>query len=226
MDQEILPVSVYQAFIDGLDSCLIPGFHTYFRNYSKSQDCATIHQCKVLEEMHQAALCAKREYNNIRVIASKVNGFGGQAFSTKVNTSQAEKTIKHYSSSDNTGSNKSLAFSWGSPCCYGCGEPHPWSLLENGIHVIKCPNPNNPGIIDNAKKVIERICNKCKKKQLDFTKCKNLTTTNYSNFDKAGKEPIQQQVLNSVSIASESTSVASSITGVTGSTLVPSHKKE
>jgi hypothetical protein len=43
--------------------------------------------------MHQATLRAESEYNNIRAIASKVNGFGGQAFSAQANASQAEKTI-------------------------------------------------------------------------------------------------------------------------------------
>ncbi len=42
-------------------------------------------------------------------------------------------------------------------CCYGCGGPHPWSCLKNGIHVIKCPNASNPGISQNAKKVIKHI---------------------------------------------------------------------
>jgi hypothetical protein len=87
MDQETLPVSICQAFIDGLDSRLTPGFRTHFPDYSKSQDCNAIHQCKVREEMHQAALRTKSEYNNIRAIASKVNGFGGQGFSAQANTS-------------------------------------------------------------------------------------------------------------------------------------------
>ncbi len=200
MDQEILSVSVCQAFINGLDSCLIPGFRTYFPNYRKSQDHAAIHQHKVLEEMHQAALCAKMEYNNIRAIASKVYCFGGQAFSAKVNTSQAERTIKRYSSGDNTGSNKSSVSSRVPLHCYGCGGLHLWSLLENGIHVIKCPNANNPGILDNTKKVIERIRNKRKKKQQDFTMRKHLATTNYNNFNKAGKEQIRPQVILSPSL--------------------------
>ena len=87
MDQETLPVSICQAFIDGLDSHLTPGFRTHFHDYSKSQDRNTIHQRKVPEEMHQAALHAESEYNNIRAIASKVNGFGGQTFSAQANTS-------------------------------------------------------------------------------------------------------------------------------------------
>jgi hypothetical protein len=108
MDQETLPVSICQAFIDGLDSHLTPGIQTHFPDYSKPQDCNTIHQRKVLEEMHQATLCTKSEYNNIRAIASKVNGFGGQAFSAQANASQAKKTINRYSRiSDDTGSNKS-----------------------------------------------------------------------------------------------------------------------
>jgi hypothetical protein len=82
--------------------------------------------------------------------------------------------------------------------------------------VIKCPNASNPGTLENATRVIKRICSKCKKKQQDFTKRKNLATTNYSNFDNAGKEPIWQQVLNSASVASKMASVASSITGLTG----------
>jgi hypothetical protein len=79
--------------------------------------------------------------------------------------------------------------------------------------VIKCPNASNRGIRKNAKKVIKRIQNK--KKQQEFTKRKNLATTNFSNFDAASQEHIQNQVL---SVSMDTTSIASSITGVTGST--------
>ncbi len=58
IDQEVLPVSVCQAFIDGLDHRLTAGFHTHFPDYSKSQDRAATHQRKVLQEMLQAALRA------------------------------------------------------------------------------------------------------------------------------------------------------------------------
>ena len=44
--------------------------------------------------------------------------------------------------------------------------------LENGIYVIKCPNAGNPGIQENAKKMIERIRKKQKKKQQDTQKRK------------------------------------------------------
>jgi hypothetical protein len=47
---------------------------------------------------------------------------------------------------------------------------------------------------------------------------KNLATTNYSDFDDASKERIRQQVLQSVSIASDAANVNSSITGLTGGT--------
>ena len=114
--------------------------------------------------MLQATLHAKTEYNNIRAIASEASGLSGQAFSAQVNTSQAKKTISKYR--DDNGSNKSGGLSKGPPLhCYGCGGPHPWFLLEHGIHVIKCPNANNPGICKNTKKVIDCIRSKRKMKQ-------------------------------------------------------------
>ncbi len=155
IDQEVLPVSIYQAFIDGLEHCLTAGFPTHFPNYSKSQDCAAMHQRTVLQEMLQAMLGAKTEYNNIKAIALEASGFGGQAFTAQVNTSQAEETISRYSK-DN-GSNRSGSTLKGPLCCYSCGRPHLWSLLEIGTHMIKCPNAGNPGIHKNAKKVIKRI---------------------------------------------------------------------
>jgi hypothetical protein len=147
-----------------LDHRLTAGFRTHFPDYSKSQDRTAMHQRKVLQEMLQAALRAKTEYNNIKAIALEASGFSGQAFTAQVNASQAERTISRYS--DDNGSNRSgrSGSTSKSPLrCYGCGRPHPWSLLENGIHVIKCPNASNPGIHKNAKKVIERIRNKQKR---------------------------------------------------------------
>jgi hypothetical protein len=193
IDMETLPVSVCQAFIDGLDQRLSAGFRTHFPNYSIPQDCSATHQRTVLQEMLQAALGAKTEYNNIRAIVSEASGFGsGQTFAAQVNVSQAEKTISKYS--DDT-SNKSGGSSKGPLRCYGCGGPHPWSLLEQGIHVIKCPNASNPGIQENARKTIERIRAKRKKKQADFTKRKNLAMTNFSDFDKEGQDCILLQAL-------------------------------
>ncbi len=184
---ETLPVSVCQAFIDGLDQRLSAGFQTHFPNYSIPQDRSATHQRTVLQEMLQAALRAETEYNNIRAIALEASGFGsGQTFSAQVNASQeAKKTISKYS---NDTSNKSGSLLKGPLCCYGCGGPHPWSLLEHGIHVIKCPNASNPGIHENAKRTIKRIRAKQKKKQANFTKRKNLATTNFSNFDKKGQD--------------------------------------
>ncbi len=94
----------------------------------------------------------------------------------------------------------------------------PWSTLENGIYVIRWPNTGNPGVHKNAKKTIKRIRNKCKKKQQNFLKGKNLATTNYSDFDDVSKERIWQQVLQSVPIIFNAASISSSITGLTGGT--------
>jgi len=217
MDQEVLPVSICQAFMDCLDSCLLAGFRTHFPNYSQSQERTATHQRKVLQDMLQAAIRAETEYTNIRTIASEALS-AGQAFSAQVNASQAKKTISHYKSGDD-GSNKSGSTASHGPLrCYGCGGPHQWSSLENGIYVIKCPKAGNPEIQENAKKTIERIRNKRKKKQQDSQKRENLATTNYSDFDDASKKRIRQQVLQSVSTASNAASVSSSITGVTGGT--------
>jgi hypothetical protein len=126
IDQEVLPVSICQAFVDGLDHCLTAGFCTHFPNHSKSQDRAAMHQRKVLQEMLQAMLRTKMEYNNIRTIASEASGFGGQAFTARINASQAEMTITRYS--NDNGSNKSGRSGStlkGPLCCYGCGRPHP-----------------------------------------------------------------------------------------------------
>jgi hypothetical protein len=74
------------------------------------------------------------------------------------------------------------------------------------------------GIHENAKKTIERICNKQKKHQHDSQKRRNFATTNFSDFNDAGKERIRQQVLQSVSVTSDAASVSPSITGITGGT--------
>ncbi len=203
--------------MDGLDSRLLTGFRTHFPNYSQSQEHTSTHQRKVLQEMLQAAIRTKTEYTNIRTIASEAIG-AGQAFSAQVNASQAEKTIAHYKSGDDTSNKSSSTASHPPLSCYGCGGPHPWSTLENGIYFIKCPNAGNPGIHENAKKTIECIRNKRKKKQQDSQKRKNLTPTNYSDFNDASKERIRQQVLQSVSTASDAASVSSLITGATGDT--------
>jgi hypothetical protein len=159
INQEELLVSICQAFMDGLDSCLLAGFRTHFSDYSKLQAQTATHQCKVFQEMLQATICVEMEYTNYRTIASEAIGTG-QAFSTTVNASQAEKTIRKYKSRDE-GSNKSgSTASHGQLCCYGCGGPHPWSTQENGIYVIQCPNAGNPGVHKNAKKIIKCIRNK------------------------------------------------------------------
>jgi hypothetical protein len=129
INQEVLPISVCQAFMDGLDSCLLAGFCTYFPDYSKLQERTATHQRKVLQVMLQAALCAETEFNNIRTIVSEVYGGGGQAFPAQVNASQCKKTMTCYGGGDE-GTNKSNRTSGRLPlCCYGCGGPHPWLVL-------------------------------------------------------------------------------------------------
>jgi hypothetical protein len=51
INQDSLPISIWQIFINGLNSRLIKGFRTHFPNYSTSQALAATHQCNTLEEM-------------------------------------------------------------------------------------------------------------------------------------------------------------------------------
>ncbi len=151
--------------MDGLDSCLLAGFQTYFPDYSKSQECTATHQHKVLQAMFQATLCAETELNNIRTIASEVYGGGYQAFPIQVNASQCKKTMTCYGGGDKR-TNKSNSTSGCLPLhCYGCGDTHPWSVLENGIYVIKCPQAGDARIAKNARRTIDRICAKHKEHQ-------------------------------------------------------------
>jgi hypothetical protein len=81
VDQDPLPISICQVFIDGLNSHLIAGFFcSHFPNYGISQALTATHQCKTLEAMMQAAVKAKTDYTNIRTIASEImGGTPGQA---------------------------------------------------------------------------------------------------------------------------------------------------
>ncbi len=93
--------------------------------------------------------------------------------------------------------------------------------------MIKSPKTGNPGIHENAKKVIKRTRSKCKKRQQDSTKHMNFATTHFSNFNNSSKERIWQQVFTSVSVTpSETARVASSITGITGGTSATSPGKD
>ncbi len=221
IDQDPLPISICQIFIDGLDSCLIKGFRTHFPNYSTSQadsgSCSHL-SAHTLEVMMQAAVKAESEYDNIRAIASEAVGrTPGQAFQAKVNASQAERTLTQYGTGDDCSASTDGRRGRGPLCCFGCGGPHPWSILEDGTHVIKCPHATDPKIRENAKATIERIKNKHKKQANNNKKCRNLATANLSDFDKESRKRITEQVYQGVTIFSgNSASVTSMLTGITG----------
>jgi hypothetical protein len=105
--------------------------------------------------------------------------------------------------------------------CFGCGGPHPWSHYRDGKHIVLCPNKNNPGILANATKNIKQMHKNRKKHHLQNTKKKNLWTANLSDFDAAGQQRIQEQVLQSMAGCkiSNGTTVALSVT--TPSTFAP-----
>ncbi len=138
IDQDPLPISICQIFIDGLDTHLINGFCTHFPDFSTSQSLAATHQRNTLEQMMQAAVKAESQYNNVRAIAIEtVGGALGQAFQAKVNASQAKRTLTQYGTGgDNRSASTNGCHGCGPLCCFGCGGPHPWLLLEDGTYVI------------------------------------------------------------------------------------------
>jgi hypothetical protein len=74
--------------------------------------------------------------------------------------SQAEDTMRCYATGSGHLTNGSANTPGGdrqSRCpfaCHGCGGPHPWTEFKNGEHIIICPNHDNPGVHDNAKRNI------------------------------------------------------------------------
>jgi hypothetical protein len=64
--------------------------------------------------------------------------------------------------------------------------------------VILCPNKNDPEILENANRNIERMWKNRRKHQSQSQKMKNLGTANFSDFDESGQQQIQEQVLQSM----------------------------
>ena len=145
-----------------LDSCLLTGFRTHFPNYSQSQECTATHQHMVLQDMLQAANVPKRStptsgQSLVRLLVP-VKHSPPKSMPAKL---RRPSLITRLGMTVPT----SLA-------ARPAAAPYVASL-ENGIYVIKCPNAGNPGIQENAKKMIERIRKKQKKKQQDTQKRKN-----------------------------------------------------
>ncbi len=108
--------------------------------------------------MMEAAVKAKTEYTNIRTIASKAMGrTPGQALQAQVHASQAKWRLTQYGTRDEGSNSTGGRRGQGPLCCYGYGRPHPWSVLNNGTYVIKCPNAADPKICDNAKTTINPL---------------------------------------------------------------------
>jgi hypothetical protein len=106
--------------------------------------------------------------------------------------------------------------------CHGWGGPHPWTEFRKDQHIVVCPNQDNPGVCENAKKNVDRMKANCQKRFKQNTKRKNLGTANFADFNKSGKQRFQEQVLQAMGNRkiSNATSVASSVT--TPSFVIPS----
>jgi hypothetical protein len=155
-------------------------------------------------------------------LANSQGGGGLKSPTIGAYPSQAEDTMRRYAPGGGQSTDGSASTPGGDRrsrrpfACHGCGGPHPWTEFRNGEHIVVCPNQNNPGIRDNAKRNIERMKMNRQKRHRQNTKRKNLGTANYSDFDAAGPDRIREQVLVSLKNGncevSDTTSVASSVT--------------
>jgi hypothetical protein len=203
LSQREYPVSICARFQDGLNPCLLTGFHHLFPQHSIVQPLNTVHQRKVLQAMLKAAQQAKDKCMMVTCVAREAVGLS-QAFLTNAMgsgvrpagafPSQAKTRLNHYSSGSGRSTDKSATSASGRGCskqffaCHGCGGPHPWSEIHDGKHIVICANWDNPGMCKNAQRNIDRIKANRKKLFKQNAKQKNLGTANFSNFDKAGQQ--------------------------------------
>ena len=238
--QREYPVSVCARFIDGLDPRLLTGFRCNFPNHSVVQPLNAAHQRKVLQEMLQAAQIAEDDFLMITRVSREAVGLSQAFIGTSpsgsgrgtnnsiigVYPSQAEDTMQRYAPGGGHSTDGSVSVSTHTGekrgcrlfACNGCGGPHPWTEFKNGEHIVVCPNCDNPGIRENAKKNIERMKANCQKHARHNTKRKNLGTANFDDFDTAGQDRIREQILVSLKNGNremnDTTILASSVTAL------------
>jgi hypothetical protein len=160
-------VSVCASFQDGLDPCLQTGYHRSFPQHSIIQLLNATHQRKTLQAMLQAAQQAEDDLHAVQRVVREAVGMsqafhagaaGGLPTSAGAFSSQAEKTLLHYSldGSLQAASHSGAHGNCGSQrpwTCFGCGGPHPYlEYRTNEGHVIICPNRDNPRVRENATK--------------------------------------------------------------------------
>jgi len=242
--QREYPVSVCSRFVSGLDPCLLTAFRRNFPKHSDVQPLNAAHQRKVLQEMLKAAQSAEDDLIATQRIAREAVGLSqdflansqgrGGLKSPVVGAypSQAEDTIRRYAPGDGQSTNRSASTPGGDRrgrcpfACHSCGGPHPWTEFRNGEHIVVCPNQNNPGIRNNARRNIDRMILNRQRRHKQNTKRKNLGTANYSNFDAVGQDRIREQALVSLKNGnrevSNTTSIAPSVT--TPSSIVPTNR--
>ncbi len=177
--------------------------------------------------MLQAAQQAEDDLHAVQRVAREAVGMsqafhasatGGVPIAAGAFPSQAEKTLTCYSgdswspAAGNAQRSMGIQRPWS---CFGCGGPHPYSEFRGTEgHVIVCPNKDNPGVRENAARIIERMRKNRKKRHAQNLKRKNLGTANLSNFDEQDKKRITKQVLASMTSSrtvGKNSSVASSV---------------
>jgi hypothetical protein len=168
-------------------------------------------QRRVLQEMLQAAQQAEDDFLMITWVSCEavrlsqafhVTATGGGSPAGAIAgayPSQAKMTMKRYTQGGGHSTDGSATTAPGGgrgkrffSSCHGCGGPHPWTEFCDGQHIVVCPNQDNPGMRDNAKKNVDRMKANRQKCFKQNTKRKNLGTANFSDFDEAGQQRIQE----------------------------------
>jgi hypothetical protein len=202
-NQRDFPISVCAKFMEGLNNRLVTGFWKNFPSHSIVQPLNATHQRKTLQEMLQAAQQAKDDLVAVQCIAREAVGLsqafvaGGTNSGAAAFPSQAKKTLQRYSPGGNVLMDGSSMAAEGGPNgkvglypCFGCGGPHPWSFYCDGKHNVVCPNKDNPGVLENATKNIDRMRKNWKKRHAQNNKRQNLGTANLADFDESGQQRI------------------------------------
>jgi len=214
-DMEEYPIDVAGVFMSHIDSTLMKGFKARYPDHAKIRDRSAVIQRKILYEMLAALSQAESDVSNIlEIVGGDKRGgeqFHGATPSVSSFPSVAERTLSSYKSGDDKPPGDDELQ------CFGCGGPHPWSQKKGRNWIVTCPKADQPGIRAHAQDEIAKFRKRRQKKAKGGAKRKNLNTVNWDDLPPTSQERIllQQRAVPTV-LASDATSVTSTITGTTG----------
>jgi hypothetical protein len=132
--------------------------------------------------------------------------------------SVTEKTLIHYGGGgdESTMGGETTKGSFVERRCFGCNGPHPWSKKENGAYVVCCPNANKPGVRKQDTAQIKDFQSRRGRKHSKGAKRRNLNMVNWEDIPSKHHKVLLQQHHSGSVVTTDGGSVASSITGATG----------